>query len=314
MLPAFNEAGSLLALVDEVVAAAPSAGFAPLTVVVVDDGSRDGTWDAVVAAHARHPAVVRGVRLRVNCGKSAALAAGLDAARTALVGTLDADGQDDPAAFAGLRVALDAGADLVTGRKADRRDRWSRRAASRAFNAAVRAVAGVPVRDVNSGLKLMRAEVAAEVAARLRNEWHRLIPVLAHLRGFRVAEVDVPHRPRRFGRSKFGRERIARGVFDLLTLVATARYGRRPGHLFGWLGVAFGGLGAAALTYLAIRWALGDRPIGTRPLLAYGAVLLTLGVQCLSLGFLAELVAGAARDGAAGPPPVRETIPPAPSP
>jgi glycosyltransferase involved in cell wall biosynthesis len=290
VLPAFNEAKSLGDVIDDIVLQAPRAGLHPITVLVVDDGSTDDTWSVTAAAANRHPGVVRGLRLRRNCGKSAALAAGFSRCQTDLVATLDTDGQDDPAALIVLRTTLDGGLDLVTGWKATRHDPWSRRTASLIFNTAVGRTTGLRLHDMNCGFKLMRASVAAELGDQLTSELHRFLPVLAHVRGFRVGEVAVPHHPRRHGQSRFGLERYPRGAFDLLFVLAAAHYGRRPEHLFGWLGLASGGAGTAVLTYLSWLWLQGVRPIGTRPLFSLGILLVVVGVQFLSLGFLAGLL------------------------
>ncbi len=290
ILPAFNEGPSLPQLIDEIVAVAPAAGLSPLTLLIIDDGSTDDTWPQIKTAAETSPASVLGIRLRRNCGKSAALAVALSRVNTELVATLDADGQDDPAALTTLRETLDQGADLVTGWKSTRRDPWTRRAASGLFNLSARLAFGTRLKDMNSGLKLMRANVAADLAEQLTSDLHRYQPIIAHSLGYRVTETSVPHRPRLHGKSKFGIERYARGGFDLLMLLATTRYARRPGHLFGWLGIASGGTGVIILGYLSILWFQGVRPIGTRPLFSLGILLVLMGVQFFSVGFLASLL------------------------
>jgi glycosyltransferase involved in cell wall biosynthesis len=290
VLPASNEALSLGRVIDEIVHHAPQAGLSPITILVIDDGSTDDTWSTTTAAATRHPGIVRGLRLRRNFGKSTALATGFAHCETELVATLDTDGQDDPSALLDLRNALDTGLDLVTGWKASRQDPWSRRLASRIFNTVVGVCTGLSLRDMNCGFKLMRVELAREFVEQLTSEMHRFLPVLAHSHGFRVGEVIVPHHPRQHGQSHFGWERFPRGAFDLLTVLANSHYGRRPEHLFGWLGLLSGGSGIAILSYLTVLWWQGQRPIGTRPLFSMGILLVVVGIQFFSLGFLAGLI------------------------
>jgi hypothetical protein len=152
---------------------------------------------------------------------------------------------------------------------------------------------GIKLHDFNCGLKAYRREVVKEV--RIYGELHRYIPVLAHFRGFRVVEIPVQHRPRQYGRSKFGNGRFARGFFDLLTVLFLAQYTRRPLHFFGWFGVTALGLGFIINAYLAIIWFLGH-PIGTRPLLTLGVLLMIIGAQFVVFGLLAEMIASTKTD------------------
>lgn len=255
-------------------------------VVYVDDGSTDGTYSTLVRLHAAHENV-RVVRLRRNLGKAAALDAGFAEATGDIVVTIDGDLQDDPSEIPRLLAKLDEGFDLVCGWKTHRRDRLSRRLPSRLFNAVVRVVSGVPLHDMNCGLKAFRREVADEL--RLYGELHRFIPVLAVDRGFRVTEVGVNHRPRPHGRSRYGMERYLRGFLDLLTVAFMARYRRRPLHLFGGAGLLLSFVGAAILAYLTVLKATGSA-IGTRPLLTLGVLLVVVGIQLLSLGLISELI------------------------
>jgi glycosyltransferase involved in cell wall biosynthesis len=286
VVPVYNEERSVELLFDEIRAALEPLGREWET-VFVDDGSTDGSFAALTRLHAREPAHVRVVRLRRNFGKSAALAAGFRQSRGDVVVTIDADGQDDPAEIPRLLAKLDEGFDLVSGWKTRRRDRWTRRALSRVFNAVTGRISGVRLHDMNCGLKAYRAEVVRGLA--LYGELHRFVPVLAHYRGFRIAELPVNHRPREHGRSRYGLERYLRGFFDLITVTFMGRYRYRPLHLFGGLGLFLAAIGFAVCAYLSVLWFAGHA-IGHRPLLTLGVLLLVVGVQFLSLGLIGELV------------------------
>src|ERR671911_2687838 len=221
-------------------------------------------------------------------GEPAALAAGFAQAQGETVVTIDGDLQDDPSEIPRLLAKLDEGFDLVTGWKAKRRDPLRRRILSWIFNAVTGRVSGLRLHDMNCGLKAYRAEVVRGLA--LYGELHRFIPVLAHYRGFRVAEIPVNHRPREHGRSRYGLERYLRGFFDLITVTFMGRYRYRPLHLFGGLGLALGVVGLVVCLYLTILWFTGEA-IGHRPLLTLGVLLVVVGVQLVSLGLVSELVA-----------------------
>jgi glycosyltransferase involved in cell wall biosynthesis len=283
--PAFDEERSVALLFDELQAALDPLG-APWEVVFVDDGSRDGTFAALTRLHDAHDNV-RVVRLRRNFGKSAALAAGFEQARGDVVVTIDADLQDDPAEIPRLLAKLDEGFDLVSGWKSRRRDPWTRRMLSRIFNRLASAVSGVTLHDVNCGLKAYRAEVVHDL--RIYGELHRFLPVLAHERGYRVAELPVNHRPRNHGRSRYGLERYLRGFLDLLTVSLVGRYRHRPLHLFGGLGLVLGAIGTLVLAYLTVLKVTGEA-IGHRPLLILGVLLVVVGLQLFSLGLLGEMI------------------------
>ncbi|HZT54323.1 MAG TPA: hypothetical protein VE995_08065, partial [Gaiellaceae bacterium] len=201
--------------------------------------------------------------------------------------TIDADLQDDPAEIPRLLVKLEEGFDLVSGWKTKRRDPLARRLFSRLFNLAVGLVSGVRLHDMNCGLKAYRASVVRGLP--LYGELHRFLPVLAHQRGFRIAELPVNHRPRQHGRSRYGLERYLRGFFDLMTVSFIGRYRHRPLHLFGGLGLLTMLGGAAALVYLTTLKAEGHA-IGGRPLLILGVLLVVVGIQLLSLGLIGEMI------------------------
>jgi glycosyltransferase involved in cell wall biosynthesis len=291
LVPVKDEVGSLRQLADEVGAAMddrPADGVAdgPWELIFVDDGSTDGSWDEIVRLSERDPRI-RGVRLRRNFGKSAALSAAFAASTGRVIVTLDGDLQDDPAEIPGM-VAMLAGADLVAGHKAHRRDPLGKRLASKVFNFWTGVVTGLRLRDHNCGLKVARREVFANTP--LYGEMHRYLAAITHAQGFRVVEQAVHHRPRVHGRSKFGLERYARGGLDLLTVMSLIRYTHRPAHLFGGVGLTIGLLGMAILVYLSGLWVFTDQAIGDRPLLLMGILFVLLAMQLMSIGLVAEMI------------------------
>ena len=285
VVPVHNEARSVALLYDELRSALEPLDT-PWEVIFVDDGSSDGTFAALTRLHSSE-SNVRVVRLRRNFGKAAALVAGFDQARGETVVTIDGDLQDDPAEIPRLLAKLEEGFDLVSGWKTHRRDRLSRRILSRIFNRVTGVFSGVRLHDMNCGLKAYRAEVVHGL--RLYGELHRFIPVLAHYRGFRIAELPVNHRPREHGSSRYGLERYLRGFLDLMTVSFIGRYRHRPLHLFGGLGLLLGLFGTAILTYLTVLKALGHA-IGHRPLLMLGVLLVVIGLQFFSLGLISEMI------------------------
>ncbi|HKD31875.1 MAG TPA: glycosyltransferase family 2 protein [Gaiellaceae bacterium] len=285
VVPVHDEERTVALLYDELQAALDPLGQS-WEAVFVDDGSTDGSFSALTRLHNALDNV-RVVRLRRNFGKAAALAAGFANAHGDVVVTIDADLQDDPAEIPRLLAKLDEGFDLVSGWKAHRRDPITRRVPSKIFNWVTGRVSGLRLHDLNCGLKAYRAEVVQGL--RLYGELHRFIPVLAHYRGYRVAELPVHHRPREHGRSRYGVERYLRGFLDLLTVSFIGRYRYRPLHLFGGLGLGLGTLGFGILVYLTIL-KIGGEAIGRRPLLILGVLLVVVGLQFFSLGLISELI------------------------
>lgn len=282
VLPLYNEAESLVQLHQELAAAFATS---PVEFVFVDDGSTDGSW-RVIRELAEIDPRIRAVRLRRNFGKAAALTAGFAEVRGEVVLTLDADLQDDPAEIGRFLDAIATGLDVVSGWKKTRHDPWHKVGPSRLFNWVVSRSTGCRLHDHNCGFKAYRREVLGEVD--IYGELHRFVPVLAHARGFRVGEIVVNHRARRYGRSKYGVGRLVKGFLDLMTVRFLTRFRASPLHILGSLGLILLLAGSVGLIYLAIDWF--REPIGGRPLLIYSAVLLGVGVQLLSLGVLAELV------------------------
>ncbi|HEY4378565.1 MAG TPA: glycosyltransferase family 2 protein, partial [Acidimicrobiales bacterium] len=283
LMPAYNEAENLAEVVPATAAVLDGLGQ-PWEIVVVDDGSTDGTRGVMGGLRSAN---VRYIRLRRNAGKSAALSMGLDHINGEIVVLMDADGQDDPNEIPKLVAALDGDVELVTGRRAVRNDRFIKRNTSKIYNGVTAKVTGVPGKDFNSGLKAMRRELADSLE--MYGELHRYIPVLAVWSGFRVVEVDVEHHERLHGSSKFGRARFWRGFLDLVTVKFLTTYTARPFHLFGGIGFGIGSLGSVLLLWMAVSKADGHT-IGSRPALQLGVLLVVVAVQMVSLGLLAELM------------------------
>jgi dolichol-phosphate mannosyltransferase len=292
VVPIYNENESLGQLCQEIFAVAGNASL-DLEVILIDDGSTDGSWLAIQNFAAKD-CRVHGIRFRRNFGKAAALSAGFRHSRGDLVITLDGDLQDDPAEIPSLLAEMTKGYDVVSGWKRSRHDPWHKTLPSRVFNQLVSRMTGVHLHDHNSGVKCYRREVFREV--RLYGELHRFIPVLAAARGFRVGEIEVRHRPRLHGRSKYGVRRFVKGFLDLLTVKFLTGFGQRPQHLLGSIGLASFAGGCIGLLYLTYTWIVrlwnesAYLPLHERPLLIYSVAALLLGGQMISIGFLAELI------------------------
>lgn len=258
----------------------------------VDDGSTDRSFN-VLRDLKRFDGRVKIIRFRRNYGKSAALAIGFEKAQGTYVVTMDADLQDDPAEIPSLLKKLEEGYDLVSGWKKVRRDPITKTIPSRFFNVVTSLLTGIRIHDFNCGLKAYRNEVVKTIQP--YGELHRYLPVLAHNAGFRIGEIVVQHRPRKYGKTKFGSGRFWKGFLDLLTVLFTTRYFRRPLHLFGFWGMLFAVVGVVIDGWLAVEWVLGRTALSNRPLFLGGILLIIVGIQFVSIGLLGEMISKAKR-------------------
>ena len=262
-------------------------------IIFVDDGSEDGSFEVLRSLYENDREHVRVIQFRRNFGKTAALTAGFREARGEVIITMDADLQDDPREIPRLLERLDADYDLVVAWRHERQDPLSKRLPSKIANAAVSVLTGVRLHDLNCGFKAYRREVVQDL--KLYGELHRFIPVLAHWRGYRVTELKVVHRPRQYGQSKYGFERLGRSFLDFGMVLFLTYYLKRPMHLFGTLGALLFLFGFAIGLYLTGLWVLGEG-IGWRPLLFLGILAMVVGVQMASIGLLGEMIRNFAYD------------------
>ncbi|HXK11862.1 MAG TPA: glycosyltransferase family 2 protein [Vicinamibacteria bacterium] len=287
VVPLFDEAENVDELHRQLTAALEPTGLS-FELLLVDDGSTDGTRERLLALEAGDPRV-RAVILRRNFGQTAAFSAGFDRSRGDVVVTSDGDLQNDPRDIPALVAKLLAeDLDMVCGWRRERKDPLSKRIPSFFANRLISWATGVKLHDYGCSLKAMRGEVARGI--RLYGEMHRFIPAVASWMGVSLAEVPVGHRPRARGRSKYGIGRTVRVLLDLFTVKFLHSYGTRPAHLFGLIGLAFSALGSLILGYLAVLKVLFDEAIGGRPLLLLGALLFLTGVILVSFGLMGELL------------------------
>lgn len=286
VVPLYNEEQSVPELAEKVSEALDRHCF---ELIFVDDGSDDKSWHEIEQVSADNPNV-HGIRLQRNYGKSSALQAGFEKARGSFIATMDADLQDDPFEIPEMLQQLkEQQLDLVSGWKKKRHDPLSKTVPSRFFNRVTSMVTGIKLNDFNCGLKVYRKEVIDHIY--LYGELHRYIPFLAKLEGYdRIGEKAVTHHPRKYGETKFGLSRFMHGFLDLLTLLFVNRYLQRPMHFFGTLGFLFLLVGGAINLYLSIDKIFFGEPLGDRPLLLLGVMLMVLGAQIFSIGFLGELI------------------------
>jgi glycosyltransferase involved in cell wall biosynthesis len=284
IIPLLNEAESLTPLSHEIrkVLKPVDVGF---EVIFVDDGSSDNSLK-IIKEICRTDKRFKYLSFKKNYGKSAALQMGFKNVTGDVVVTMDADLQDDPSEIPNLLKKLDEGFDLVSGWKKNRKDPFIKKYSSRFFNFITRIISRIKIHDFNCGLKAYRQEVIENIY--IYGELHRYIPLLAHWQGFTVSEVVVKHHSRRYGKTKFGISRFYKGFIDLITVVFTTRYVKRPMHLFGFLGALAFLAGIIVNGYLTYLWITGGY-LSNIPMLFLGILLIIVGVQFFSVGLLGEM-------------------------
>ncbi|MEM7478853.1 MAG: glycosyltransferase family 2 protein [Planctomycetota bacterium] len=292
VVPVYNEEESLHELFRRIAEVAKQEE-AEFEVLLIDDGSSDSSWSVIEELSGEH-SEVRGIKLRRNFGKAAALSAGFEAAQGALIVTMDADLQDDPAEIPNLQAKMDEGFDVISGWKKIRHDPWHKVLPSRVFNWCISRLTKVKLHDHNCGLKAYRSKVLQEVY--LYGEMHRFVPVLAAARGFKISEIVIQHQPRKHGVSKYGFERFVKGFLDLLTVYFLTSYGNRPQHLLGTLGLSIFLIGSVGLTVLSIGWVvtrlteMPDLHLHEKAIFYFCILASLFGAQLISIGFIAELL------------------------
>lgn len=283
LVPVYNEEKSLNELYSRVV---DSLGKNDFEIIFINDGSSDGSGK-IIETLARKDKRVKQINFKRNKGKSAVLTEGFEQAKGELIVTLDADLQDHPEEIKELIRKLNDGYDLVSGWKKQRNDPTVFVLFSRLFNWVIRKTTGIKLHDINCGLKIYRKEVVKNL--HLYGDLYRFIPVLAAKEGFRVGEIEVDHSPRKYGHSKYGFSKFFKGFFDLMTVLFLTNFQVKPFHFFGTVGISLFSAGLIICFYLSAIWVLGQ-PIGKRPLLILGILLIIVGIQLFSLGLIAELM------------------------
>ena len=266
-------------------------------IILVDDGSRDHSWDVVTELAAQYPQI-RAIGFRRNYGKSAALYCGFEAAQGDIVVTMDADLQDSPEEIPEMmRMIREDGYDLVSCWKKKRYDNVAtKNLPSKLYNATARQVTGIKLHDMNCGLKAYRNEVVKNIE--VYGEMHRFIPYLAKQAGFdKIGEKEVHHQKRKYGKSKFGMDRFIHGFLDLLSIWFLQRFGKKPMHLFGGIGTLTFLIGAVIAIWLIVDKLVSQahgayfRPVADQPLFYLALVAIILGAQLFLTGFLGEMIA-----------------------
>jgi glycosyltransferase involved in cell wall biosynthesis len=285
VVPLYNEEESLKELHQQL-RTALSRVSNRYEIIFIDDGSTDRSFEALRSLK-RFDNRVKIIRFRRNYGKSAALSVGFQQAQGNIVITMDADLQDDPAEIPSLVKRINEGFDLVSGWKKKRRDPITKTIPSRFFNFITSMMTGIKIHDFNCGLKAYKKDVVKTV--KVYGELHRYVPVLAHWEGFKIGEMVVNHRPRKYGKTKFGLGRFWKGFLDLLTALFTTRYFRRPLHLFGFWGMVFSVAGLLVDGWLVVEWFMGQS-LSNRPLFLGGILLIIVGIQFISIGLLGEMI------------------------
>lgn len=295
VVPLYNEEESLPELVAWITRVCKAEALTH-EILLIDDGSTDGSWGVVESLHKEYAGEVRGISFGRNYGKSAALYCGFAASDGEVVFTMDADLQDSPDEIPAMRrMILEEGYDLVSGWKRERYDPADKRLPSKLFNAMARVVSGIKLNDFNCGLKAYKRKVIKSIE--VFGEMHRYIPILAKEAGFKkIGEKVVEHRARKYGESKFGMERMLKGYLDLITVTFISNFGRSPMYFFGGLGTLMFLLGGGTTVWIIANKIISQangvmvRTVTEQPLFYIAITAVILGVQLFLAGFLGELI------------------------
>lgn len=285
VIPVKDEEGTLEELYEKIVENVPSNYF--FEIIFIDDGSTDNSYEILKKIHKKDERV-RIIKFRRNFGKASALSSGFQRAKGSIIITMDADLQDDPKEIPRFIEKIEEGYDLVSGWKRERKDPIKKRLPSKIFNKLASILTGVNIHDFNCGYKAYRRKVIENLE--IYGELYRYIPALANSKGFRITEIPVEHHERKYGKSKYGWERIIKGFLDLITVIFLIRFLRRPMHFFGGIGILFLSIGFIINLSLVIYKFLTGALIGTRPLLTFGVLLMIVGIQFLSIGLIGEML------------------------
>ena len=289
VIPAYNEQGSVSELISSIIKESEKNNFGNFEIIFIDDGSTDDTRRNIEKNLKKIKIFSRIISFRRNQGKSVALNEGFINARGEIVVTMDADLQDNPKEIKKFISKINEGFDLVSGWKYVRNDPLSKTFPSKIFNYITSKASGIKLHDFNCGFKAYKKDLVKEL--HLYGEHHRYIPIISHNLGYKITEIKVDHRSRKYDKSKFGIERYLRGFFDLFTVLFLKNYKSRPLHLFGSIGLVFIILGFLIELYLVFKWSMGFE-IGGRPLFFLGILLLIVGIQSFFFGLIGEMIAG----------------------
>ena len=295
IVPLYNEEASLPELTEWISRVVAAQGWKH-EVILIDDGSTDGSWSVIESLRMQDPAL-HGIRFRRNYGKSAALFCGFKEARGRVVITMDADLQDSPDEMPELyRMVVEENYDVVSGWKQHRKDNTlTKNLPSKLYNATARSITGIKLHDMNCGLKAYKNEVVKSIE--VYGEMHRYIPYLAKNAGYgKIGEMRVHHQKRKYGKSKFGIERFVNGFLDLISLWFLSTFGRKPMHFFGFTGILMFLAGGIMTIWIIVAKLIHQahgvrfRPVTDQPLFYLALVAVLLGVMLFLAGFICEMI------------------------
>ena len=290
IVPVYNEAKSLTDLNASIINNTISLCNC-YEIIYIDDGSTDDSLKILKNIKQRYDQI-KIIQLRKNFGKSTALSIGFNEAEGNFIITMDADLQDDPSEIPNfINKLIKYDFDLISGWKMNRKDPFIKIISSKIFNFTVKNLTGIKIHDFNCGFKVYKKEVVKNI--NIYGELHRFLPVLANEKGFKIGEIKIKHNKRKYGKSKYGKfglRRIMNYFLDPINIIFLTKYSKKPAHFFGNIGFLFLGTGFLFCLYLTLIWFLDKGPIGNRPLLFLGILLIVIGIQLISMGFLGELI------------------------